>query len=265
MKFFTNTFLFLALILVAAACSPEANTNNSSDTSAQADGGNVDGSVVGSDAGDTDTASNDVVSTDKVDSDTIGQTDVGGDSDVATTDQADTAKPFCPQAGDPAEATLEIQLADGPQCFIPGSDEAVMVLAFVGAKVGIGNHPLANLMPASEPKPDGTGGCADISDPFYCFPEVKVYGKNYKPNLWEGNQISFQTNLYLVIKFPDSDPLASTEVAFKGCDGITCNLESAIIQGYYQDRVSYSIASKQTNILQCDSGTCGTPNQYKFE
>jgi hypothetical protein len=264
MKFFDTVTMILALILIAA-CSPEATSNGSTDISAQADGGSSDGSVVGSDAGDTDTTSNDVVPTDKVDGDTTDQTDVGGD--IATTDETDTAKPFCPQPGDPAEATLEIALADGPQCFIPGSDEAMMVLAFVNAKVGIGNHPLANLMPADPAKPDGTGGCSlqTIHNTDYCFATAKVYGHEYKPTTWEGNKTTFPAIFYLVIVYPETKPLASTEVAFKGCADSVCDFESATIQDYYQDRANYSTASKLTNITQCENGTCSKPDQYKFE
>ena len=190
MKFFSKflpLFLVLALILVlAAACSTEATSTDSSDASAQVDGGTGDGSIAGSDAGDTDSVSNDVSSTDKVDSDTVGQTDVGGgDSDVATSDEADTAKPFCPEPGDPAEAILEISIPiDGLQCFVPESKKALMVSTIANIKPGIGNHPLATLMPADPAKPDGTGGCSlqTMSDTSICFPIFKVRGKSYKPD-----------------------------------------------------------------------------------
>ena len=262
MKFFSKLFLILVLILVAVGCSPEA-TSNGSDAPAQADGGSGDSSIVGN----IDTTSNDVVSTDKVDNDTTSQTDVGGgDSDVPMADEVDAAKPFCPQPSDPAEATLEIQLADKPQCFIPGTTGTKMVSKFVGAKIGIGNHPLANLMPADPAKPDGTGGCSlqTIHNTDYCYPSAKIYGRDYKPVTWEGSKIDFLPDFYLVLTYPETKPLVITEVAFKeGQTGI-CSLESAMIQDYYQDKVNYSTVTDITDVLQCESGTCSKPDQYKF-
>lgn len=100
--------------------------------------------------------------------------------------------------------------------------------------------------------------------PNYCFPSAKIYGRNYKPFTWEGGKTLFQPDFYLVITYPDTNPLATTEVAFKESEAGVCSLESALIQGYYQDKVNYSIAKSTVDVLQCENGTCGKPNQYKL-
>ena len=266
MKFFTK-FLPLVLALVAAACSTETN-NNGSDASAQADGGSGDGTVVGNDAGDINTASNDVASTDKVDSDTVGQTDVGGgDSDVATNDEADTAKPFCPQAGDPAEATLELALADSPQCFVPDSTEAEMILAFVNAKMDPGEfgHPAANMMPAAPEKPDGTGGCDTIHMPGYCFPIAQVFGKGYKPK-WFDLLGPNAGKPFLVVKFPDdsSFPEGGKELVIVDCSLDTCTLSSVYSDGL-SNEATYNIATKILSISVYKDKILGYIDEYKLE
>ena len=228
MKFFPNTLLILALILVAAACSSEAT----------ADGSGNDGSTIG---GETDAGAK--TDTTSADSNDVASQD-NGNTDVATTEEVDVAKPPCPQPGDPAEATLEIQLADGPQCFVPGTEQTTMILAFVNAKIGIGNNPLANMMPAAPDDGVGGGGCATIGMPDYCFPLAKVFGKGYKPK-WADLLGENAGKPFLVVKYPDSMeyPDGGEEMVIVGCTSGICTLSSVYSDGSYDD-AKYQISKK---------------------
>ncbi len=250
------------MVAILASCTALTGEGwNPADASTSVDGSGHDGSTVGeTDAGNTDTTSADAQADS---SDAAGQ-DNG--TDVATTEEIDTAKPpFCPQPGDPAEATLEIQLADGPQCFVPGAEETTMILAFVNAKVGIGNHPLANLMPASPIDPNGTGGCADIHMPDYCFPIAKVFGKGYKPKWFD----LLGTNAgkpFLVVKYPDSMeyPGGAHELVIVGCTSGICTLSSVYSDGSYSD-ATYHIAKKFLTIWWYPEKVLAYKDEYKLE
>ena len=248
MKFIPNTLLILALILVAAACSSEA-TSNGSGHDGSAIGGETDG------GGKTDTAS--------ADSNDAGPDN--GSTDVATTEEVDVAKPFCPQPGDPAEATLEIQLADGPQCFVPGTEQTTMILAFVNAKIGIGNNPLANMMPAAPDDGVGGGGCATIGMPDYCFPLAKVFGKGYKPK-WADLLGENAGKPFLVVKYPDSStyPKGGTELVIVGCASGICTLSSIYSDGSY-DNANYDINQKTLTISWYPETVFAYTDVYKLE
>lgn len=265
MKFLSNVSMFLvALVLVSlAGCASLFGEGwNPADASAQADGGGHDGSTVGeTDAG----GKTDVVAADSQtdSSDAAGQ-DNG--TDVATTEEVDTAKPtFCPQPGDPAEATLEIQLADGPQCFVPGAEETTMVLAFVNAKIGIGNNPLANMMPAAPADGNGGGGCATIHMPDYCFPIAKVYGKGYKPT-WADLLGDNAGKNFLVVKYPDSMeyPEGGFELVIEECSLGGCTLSESFKSGSYTTG-TYDITKKFLSISWYPQKKLAFSDVYKLE
>lgn len=263
-KFTRSMFLVILVVLVSlTGCASFFGEGwNPADATASVDGSGHDGSTVGeTDAGGkTDTTS--------ADSQADGSDAVGQDNgtDVTTTEEVDTAKPpFCPQPGDPAEATLEIQLADGPQCFVPGTEETTMVLAFVNAKIGIGNNPLANMMPAAPADGNGGGGCATIHMPDYCFPIAKVYGKGYKPK-WADLLSDNVGKNFLVVKYPDSMeyPEGGKELVIVGCSLGICTLYSVFNSGSYND-VKYDISKKTLTISWYDKKVHTYTDEYKLE
>jgi len=266
MKFFSNAFLFLAalvLVSLTGCASLFGEGWNPADASASVDGGGHDSSAIGETDGSSKT---DATSAD-------GQTDssdaTGQDSgtDVATTEEVDATKPFCPQPGDPAEATLEIALADGPQCFVPGAEETTMVLAFINAPMDPGGfgHPDANLMPAAPVDGNGGGGCATIHMPDYCFPIAKVFGKGYKPKWFDllGNNTG---KPFLVVKYPDSSsyPKGGEELVIAGCSSGICTLSSIYSSGSYDD-ATFDVAKKILTISWYDKGVFTYTDVYKLE
>ncbi len=266
-KFTRSMFLVILVVLVSlTGCASFFGEGwNPDDATASVDGSGHDGSTVGeTDAGSkTDT-------TTSADSQADGSDAVGQDSgtDVATTEEVDTAKPpFCPQPGDPAEATLEIQLADGPQCFVPGAEETTMVLAFINAPMDPGGfgHPDANLMPAAPVDGNGGGGCATIHMPDYCFPIAKVYGKGYKPT-WADLLGDNTGKNFIVVKYPDSSsyPEGAKEMVIVGCSSGICTLSSIYSSGSYDD-ANYDIAKKILTISWYPKKIFAYTDKYKIE
>ena len=267
MKLLSNVSLFLvalALVSLAGCASFFGEGWNPADATASVDGSGHDGSTVGeTDAGSKTDATS-------ADSQADGSDAAGQDSgtDVATTEEVDTAKPpFCPQPGDPAEATLEIQLADGPQCFVPGAEETTMVLAFINAPMDPGGfgHPDANLMPAAPVDGNGGGGCATIHDESYCFPIAKVYGKGYKPK-WADLLGDNVGKNFLVVKYPDTSifPEGGKELVIVGCSLGVCTLSSVFDDGSYND-AEYQISKKILTISWYDKKIHTYTDEYKLE
>lgn len=262
MKFLSNVkFFVLALIavLLAVACSPEATSPSTDAAVATADGGGGDNGIGGSDGSETDTGKDSAADQD-VNNPDVG-TDTGGGTDAA---QPDVAK-LCPPANRPT-ATIEWQFEDGLGCVEPG-DELQMFKDIKFAKFdpgGFGN-PLANMMPAEPENSNGTGGCATIHMPDYCFPVGRAYSAKYAPT-WADLLGDNAGKNFLVVRYPDSPsfPEGGPEMVITGCSSGICMLSAVYSSGSYAD-ADYDITKKILTISWYPEKKLAYTDIYKLE
>lgn len=268
----------LALFTLMAACGTDP-VGSHSDSTMAIDGGDAGptGDIAGSDNG-TDGSKADADAGSQSDNDSGSSTDadvnpdsttdkdvaVDGDQQDSTTD---ASAPACPKAGDAPDATLEIKLADGPQCFVPGSDVAKMAQQIMGAKLGIGGYKNSNMEPAAPPNPNGTGGCSTIHMPDFCFPFATVYGKKYAPT-WSDQMGPYAGSiLFLAMQYPEftADPTYITDVALTKCANGLCMMESPISNKQKQFKATYDTNSKKLSWTLISKGDVQFVDEYSFE
>lgn len=261
MQFISNIkFLVLALvlILIAAACNPEAASTPTDAATATADGSGGDSGVGGSDGSTTDGGKD--VAVDQDVNPEVG-TDTGGGTD---SEQPDVAK-LCPPSNRP-KATIEWMFEDGLGCVEPG-DELQMFKDIKFAKFDPGGHnnPNSNMMPAAPVNLDGTGGCATIHMPDYCFPVVRAYSAKYIPKWVELLGENAGKN-FLVVKYPDSSsyPNGGKELVIVGCETGVCTLISTYSDGL-SNKATYEIAKKFLSISVYNKEKFGYTDEYKLE